>query len=194
MHNIRFGDIIVIHVYDQNVFKGYLSCKPGRPRDFVATAYKHDKVLRFCVTPFGFFAEDKHRNKQHVGREPFVLQQLTTNPGYSECGKRNKLVANDGKLCLLETDIYNQTDKDTMIILEKSCNNRLLMKVGWGYVHDGDGLFMDLKGHSNGALNFEFQAVDSLDPVRFGKGQVFRPYFKPQVSSHFDPLSPCQFN
>lgn len=186
MYNLRFGDIVVVHVYDKNIFKGYLSCKPGNPLDFASIEYDHDKIMKFCITPFGFFAEDQHRETHSVGCESFVLQQLFG-------GKRNKLVEHKGKLCLLETDVYNQTEQDARISIEMSPNNKLRLKVGWGYVHSGDGLFMDIKSCAEGALEFEFQVVSSTDAVRFGKGQVFRPYFNKVVTSHFHPRGVCHY-
>ena len=141
-----------------NTFKGYLSCKPGFPLDFASVTFDKSKVLTFCVTPFGYFAEDNQDLENLLHDSSFVLQQISS--------ERKKLTDRNGKLCLLETDIYNQTDNRTKICLEVGDRGRLHLCINGCYIHNGEGQFLNLSNEKRGALQFELQVVSSKNIKR----------------------------
>lgn len=170
---IRFGDVISIKSGNQ-----YIGLRNGMQQNYAElTDYKN--ALFFCMTPFGFFAEDRELVNFTLRDTPFVLQQLSWLPSRNVpreqcCSDRNKLINSYGVAAYEPMDISNFTELKAECQLysirdKKPVSNPVYgeiyhLVIGRGLLSQDKSLFLNVGGDNPLEVVFEWNA--SIEPGR----------------------------
>lgn len=174
--SIRFGDIILLKVYDNN----------GKDRGFVTfdgtllhTSPQHTRPSLFAVTPFSFFAEDEERLSEPISNSFITIQQVSW---YAGCNLRYKLINDYKRVSVKQTDISNQYEMsarcalfngDGTVALHPQYNRLYYLSIGEGNEFFND-KFDIVKLRD--ACKVQFIRVKSLDEKRNHKSQAYFPF------------------
>lgn len=194
---IVFGDIVSVKVYYPNgQLAGYFSGNTNK------NAIVNNNPMFFCMTPFGFFAEDEELKGRSLNSVPIVFQQLTWKPGCILSGERGVPIAESGNVVIQQMDISTRDDfrsqvrfyeiadnpkivnnphYDTPYYVTLSDEQLFLTSENHPYLHASSSLLKNgvplKKGAPLNAYIFKLQLEGSLEKSRnFPFSQTYAPF------------------